>query len=172
LAISDGAEHLIDAVRSRDWSTALGIVDKMKTAWDAVRAGEVPKMLAAQMTDALEAVVKAVNARRAPAAGRAAVEAAEATLDLQLRYRASTPIDRARFALRVHELVLDAATGDSAAVRGDVATLVWIRGRITIGSADASRVDHQLRSLKAAVGAGELDSVIHAAVRLQHIVPR
>ncbi|MFY9578776.1 MAG: hypothetical protein WAQ33_05580 [Gaiellaceae bacterium] len=172
LAVSTGADHLIDAARSRNWRAALAIVDDMKTAWAAIRPGEVPARLAAQMTDALDAAVTSVHAGRVNAAGRAAVAAAEAGLDLQLSYRAPSEIDRARFDLHARELILDAATGDAAAVRGDVATLTWIRDRVTLGRADARRIDHRLRSLEAAARAGQLGVAIRGAAQLRKLPAR
>jgi hypothetical protein len=62
--------------------------------------------------------------------------------------------------------VVDAAAGHPAAVGGDVATLRWIRDRISIGSAGASRVDDQLRYLGFASEAGELKNVRDGAARL------
>jgi hypothetical protein len=169
LTLSSRAERFVEAVRSRRWSAASALVVDMKTEWDALRNGDLPERLAAQMTDQLDRAVNAVDARRAGAAGRAAVGTVEACLDLQLRYRPTADIDRARFALRTREIVLDAVAASIAAVRGDVATLKWIRERLTFGSLDARRIDRRLRALETAARAGERNAAIAIASQLREL---
>ena len=94
----------------------------MSAAWETYRAGEVPKLIEPRMSDALGSLAEAVDARDAAQAQQAAIDASQWSLDLQLRYRPQTEIDRARFDLWAARLTVDAAAGDAAAVNGDLFT--------------------------------------------------
>jgi hypothetical protein len=157
--LTSGADDAYDAARSNDWKAASAAAEQLSTAWDARRAGDVPGRLETQMSDALDALSRAVGARKPHEAGHAALDVAEAGLDLELRYRPPARIDLARFELRARRLLLDAAAGDAAAVTGDVTVLDWIRDRLTLGKADARLIDDQLRYLEAAAEAEELEAV-------------
>lgn len=164
-SLPTGATGVFDASRSGDWSAASAILDEMNTAWSAFRSDDVPKRLAAQMSDALDVLARAVGAGHARGISLAALAVGDAGLDLQLRYRPAVEIDLARLELWTRELEADAGAGDRAAAIGDVTTLEWIRDRIALDAVDASRVDDQLRLLEAETQAGELTAVgDHAAL--------
>jgi hypothetical protein len=167
--LSSVADAVVQAARTRNWSAASRSVEKINRAWDVFRASDVPTKLAGQMTQAIVAVNTAVHTQRARAAGEAALDVVGASLDLQLRYRPPAEIDLARLELRARQLVLDAAAGDVAGARGDIATLEWIRGRIELAGAAARRVDHQLRFLRAAAAADRLEAVRNAALRFRKL---
>ncbi len=87
--------------------------------------------------------------------------AADAKLDRQLRYRASDDVDRRRFANWARRAREDARAGRGAALRGDVATLTWLRDRFAhmLGPVARTRLDRWLTELEEAVADGELDRV-------------
>src|SRR5215207_8350489 len=97
--LSSDALDTFDAAHSRDWNTASATVEKMTAAWKTYEAGEVPKLIEPRMTDALAALARAVDARGAAQAQQAAIDAAQWSLDLQLRHRPPAEIDLARFDL-------------------------------------------------------------------------
>jgi hypothetical protein len=167
------SEHVLDAARSRDWATASAALGPLDSAWNAFRTGKtpVPQRLGVELKDAVRAATEAVGARRPGAAGDAALRAAVAGLDLQLRYRPPAEVDTARFALWTHQLEADARVRDARAVRGDVASLRWIRDRLRLRASAARTLDNGLRYLEAATAAGEFRAVAAAAGRLQHVVP-
>jgi hypothetical protein len=102
----------------------------MDRAWAVLRRADVPARLADEMNQALAEARDAVKAQRARLAAVAALHVLNASLDLQLRYRPVAEIDRARHELWLRQLLLDARAHEVAAVRGDRATLSWIRDRL------------------------------------------
>ncbi len=89
-------------------------------------------------------------ARATPRPRNAALDLAQATLDLELRHLPPARIDRARFDLWLRQVVIDAASRDRAAVSGDVAVLEWIRDRFahTLDSVAVTWIDAQLEQLR------------------------
>jgi len=170
--LSSGAPAVFDAARSGNWDAASTTVEKMSAAWETYRAGEVPRLIEPRMSDALGSLAEAVDARDAAQAQQAAIAACQWSLDLQLRYRPQTEIDRARFDLWAARLTVDAAAGAAAAVNGDLFTLDYIRDRIlhTLDGADATRVNSALEDLQTAVDEEDLAAVSDAAKRLRDIL--
>jgi hypothetical protein len=170
--LSSGALDTFDAARSGDWHAASATVEKMTAAWDTYRAGEVPTMIEPRMTEALAALAKAVDARDAAQAQQASIDAAQWSLDLQLRHRPPDEIDLSRFDLWAAQLTVDAAADDAAAVNGDLFTLDYIRDRILdkLDGADATRVNSALEELQTAVSDEDLAAASDAAERLRDIL--
>jgi hypothetical protein len=165
--LSSSAYHVLDAARSKDWKAASATVNSMTSAWNTFRAGKVPERLGAQMRQALDALVAAVGAHNSRMAPQAALEVANASLDLQLRYRPVVAINLARFELWARQLLVDAAAKDPAAVHGDVTTLAWIRDRLALNSADGNGIDDQLRYLRSVADAHEFKVAMVQAARLR-----
>lgn len=101
-------------------------------------------------------------------ARQAAIDVLQSTLDLELRYRPPSAVNRERFVLWTRQLLLDADAGDLAGVTGDVATLEWIRDRIihTLDGAGRTEIDTRLRDLRAAADAGNLPAAADHGARL------
>jgi hypothetical protein len=165
--LSSGADHVLDTARSKDWTAASATVKSMTSAWATVKAGEVPQRLGAQLSHALRALTVAVGGRNSQTAAQAALDVANATLDLQLRYRPVVQINQARFELWARQLLVDAAAKNAAAVHGDVTTLAWIRDRIALNSADGNGIDDQLRYLRSVADANEFEVAMVQAARLR-----
>jgi hypothetical protein len=120
------------------------------------------------MSDALGALASAVKARRPGRTAQAAIDVEQSALDLELRHRAPSAIDAARFELWTQQLRVDAAARDLAGVTGDVAVLEWIRDRFA-HSLDSSRrqdLDTGLHELRAAADARNLPAAADHAARL------
>ena len=169
-----GALDVFDAAHSRDWNAASSTVEKMAAAWKTYEAGEVPKMIEPRMTDALAALARAVDARDAAQAQQAAIDAAQWSLDLQLRYRPPAEIDLARFDLWAAQLTLDASAGDAGAVGGDVFTIGYIRDRIlnTVDGTDVVLIDTEVQKLQVAAADDDLAAATDAAERLRDTLGR
>jgi hypothetical protein len=165
--LSSEAYHVFDAARSKDWTAASATVTSMTSAWNTFRAGEVPERLGAQMREALHALAAGVGARDSRKGAQAALDVANASLDLQLRYRPPVEINLARFQLWTRQLLVDAAARNAAAVGGDVTTLAWIRDRIALDSADGNGIDDQLRYLRSVADAKEFEVAMVQAARLR-----
>jgi len=158
--------RILDTVKSGDWTTTSATLKTMTDAWAPFRAGSnVPKMLADQMSDALDALARTVGIRNPAEASHAAIVVAEASLDLQLRHRPSAEIDLARFNLWVRQFLVDSEAGDYAAVKGDLATIEWIVDRLD--SSSRSQINTQLRDLRAVADAGNLAAASDVAERLR-----
>ena len=171
LTLERGATGIIDAARSPDWQAASTTVRGMKAAWDAYASGDVPRLIRPMMTRALGALDRAVRARDAAGAPQAAIDVAQSILDLELRYGPASDVNLARFDLWAAQLVVDAAAGDAAAVRGDVFTLGYIRDRILHAlNPDAfTAVNIQLGRLQIASVDGALARAARAAMKLQAV---
>jgi len=170
-AILTNAIRILDTAKSGDWTTTSATLKVMTDAWAPFRAGgNVPKMLAAQMSDALDALARAVGIRNFAEASHAAIVVAEASLDLQLRHRPPAEIDLARFNLWVRQFLVDSEAGNYGAVKGDLATLEWIVERLD--SSSRNQINTQLRNLRAAADAGNLAAASDVAERLRDTLMR
>jgi hypothetical protein len=168
--LSSGADHVLDTARANDWTAASATVKSMTSAWDTFRTGAVPERLGAQLSHALDALTAAVGGRNSHTAAQAALDVANATLDLQLRYRPVVQINQARLELWARQLLVDAAAKNAAAVQGDVTTLAWIRDRIALNSADGNGINDQLRYLRSVADANEFEVAMVQAARLRETV--
>jgi len=149
-SLSAWADDVFDAVRSEDWDAATTALAPVTAAWDAYSGGEVPPYLATEMDRALDDLAAAVDAREPAPAGTAAIDVAQSTADLQLRYRPPAEIDRVRFDLWARQLMVDAAAGDLGGMRGDVTTLEFVRDRFvhTLDQAEVIGIDVHLMELR------------------------
>jgi hypothetical protein len=165
--LSRDAGHSFEAARSKDWKAASAATAGTRSSWHGYPSGQAPRRIAAEMNSALGGLERAVHARKVHGAGLAALDVAQAGLDLELRYRPPAEVDKARLELWAQRLGVDAAAGSAAAVRGDVTSLGWIRDRIVFAGPDASRIDDLLRYLRAAAEAKQLDAAGTSAARLR-----
>ena len=120
------------------------------------------------MDRALKTLGGAIDAHDRDAAGTAAIDVAQSTLDLELRYRPQTEIDLARFELWARQVQVHGAAGDMGGVNGDVATMDWVRDRFahTVEPADMTRIDTHLEVLREAVVDVDLKAAVDEAPRL------
>jgi hypothetical protein len=167
--VSSGADEAFDAVRSRDWKAAATTGDALSGGWDAYSNGsDVPPRLRPPMTSAIVGLGKAVTARDEHEAASAAIDVAQAALDLELRYWTPDQIDLRRFELWARQTVVDTAAKQLGAVSGDVACLEWTRDRIAdrLAPADFSQINSELLALREAEVDKDLAKVREAAARV------
>jgi hypothetical protein len=135
----------------------------------------VPPLLKIQMDRSLDALVgddmvPALDARNAEGTRSAALDVAQAALDLELQYRPPTDIDLGRFKVWAEAAVVDASSdeADSGLVAGDVTSLEWTWDRIahTFDKADASEIEAQLKDLRTAADDEDTDAVATGATQL------
>ena len=129
-ALDQGASQVFEVAPSKRWNQLSVKFEKMITSWTTYRTNDVPKLLDAQMTHALNVLDAALGSRDVGDVRQAAIQVGHAALDLQLQYRGSDDVDRDRLELWRDQLVIDRAAGDSDAVTGDLATLKTIHDRI------------------------------------------
>jgi len=165
IAMVDGAADVFDAAEDGDWGDAADAAEGAVDAWDAYRAGQVPPLIRARMTETIDALEESVAACDADGARRAALDVMLSANDLLLRHRPVPPINRARLQIRACVLVLDAEDEDAGAALGDVVVLEWTRDRIahTLGAAGARRLDRQIRAIRAAIEREHLDAASRIA---------
>ncbi len=146
----------------------------MNAAWDAYSLGEVPERIEPRMSEDLASLTEAVNARDAARSRQAAIDAAQWSLDLQLRYRPPVEVDLARFDLWAAQLIVDAKAGEAAAVNGDFFVLDYVRDRVLhrFDDVEAARVNVGLEELQSAVGDGDLGAATDAAEQLRDTLGR
>jgi hypothetical protein len=169
-ALERGAAQAFDAVQARDWKTASARADELGAAWLALRGGEIPPRLIPPMGRALVALDAAIADRDRAGAGTAAIDVAQATLDIELSYRPPTEVDLARFELWTQQVLVDAEAGDLARVSGDVSTLEWVRDRFadTVQSTGLTRIDTRLAALREGVVDEDMGAVADEAASLRH----
>lgn len=163
-ALSGGARAIFEAVPSGAWKDAATRLEAMVAAWDRFQAGDVPALLETQMSDALNVLAAAVNARQSAEARQASISVAQAGLDLELRYRPLHEVELARSELWTRQLLLDTAAKDRGAVRGDVTTLEWLWKRVghTLEASKAPEATAQLAGLRRAANAGDFAATLKA----------
>jgi len=171
VTLERGGTTVFDAARSGDWPAASFTLGRMKAAWVAYGAGDVPKLIRPKMADALGALDRAIHARDTTRARQAAIDVAQSTLDLELRYRPASEVNLARFELWAAQVLVDAAARDDAAVRGDVFTLGYIRDRIvhTLDPGHVTALNIQLGRLQIAAVDAALARATRAAKKLRAV---
>jgi hypothetical protein len=169
--LTSAATDVFEAAGRDDWAAAEAALVAMRAAWSTLTAGDLPPLLAVQMSTALDTVagdplLPAVEAHNAEGARHAAVGAAMAALDLQLQYRPVRDVDRDRFELWARQLLVDSESleADPGHVAGDVTSLEWTWDRIahTVDDATAHDVESRLDDLRTAAD-GEDTAAAHDA---------
>jgi hypothetical protein len=168
-----GAFGTLENARLEDWEAAGSTAERLLVAWAAVKP-VAPPLIAQGLARDLHALGRAVGAHRAGPASRLAVDVARLALDLELRYRPVTTVDVERFQLWTQQLRVHAARHDLDGVMGDVATLEWVRERVSDALKPAARlqVDVALRELRDAVDSRNLPAAADHAARLGALVRR
>ncbi len=171
--LSRAADRAFGAVRSADWKGAAAAAHQAAAAGEAYRgAAQVPPRLRPPIDRAIAGLLAAVGARDRERAPTAAIDLAQAGLDLELRYRPPAEIDLARFELWSRQLSVDARGGRLGAARGDLVAMELARDRFAelLDGADRTRIDTDLLGLSEAVNDGDLPSVREGAAGLRATV--
>jgi hypothetical protein len=168
-SLEAGAKDAFDAARAENWGAASASARELRTTWDSHGTAELPPRLIPPMQRALEQLAAAIQDRDPTRAGTAAIDVAQATLDIELRHRPPAEIDLARFELWARQALLDAEADDVAGVAGDLATLEWVRDRFhhTLEPADLTRIDSHLLALRDAVVDEDLPAAADEATSLR-----
>ena len=132
-ALDEGTEKVFRLAASQRWHRLPAVVDRMTATWTRYRTRGVPALIDSQMTERLDLLDAAVARRRVAKVRQAAIDAAHATLDLQMQFRGRNVIDRDRLDLWRLQLVVDRAAHDKDAVTGDLATIETIKDRLGSG---------------------------------------
>jgi hypothetical protein len=171
--LSKGADAAFPAVMSKEWGKASAELRAMNAAWRSYTSnGEAPPRLEPPMDRALTSLARTVNTSDRLGAGTAAIDVAQAGMDLALRYRPVTEIDRARFEQWARQIVVDAAARDLGGVRGDLATLELVRDRFFDGlsGVERSRINASLLALRDDVENDDLPAAAKEGARLASIL--
>jgi hypothetical protein len=167
--LSGGALDVFEAAGTNDWRVASATVQDMSAAWETFRSGDVPRMIEPRMARDLRNLADTVDARDAQRARQAAIDVAQWSFDLLLRYVPTAQVDLARFDLWAAQILVDAEAGDTDAVNGDFFSLDYIRDRIqhTLSGTDATRLNTWLEELQGAVSERDLAAAAEAAQTLR-----
>jgi hypothetical protein len=165
--LATAASGMLGSVRAGDWEAATATLRRMNAAWASLPSLDLP-LISKRLGGSLRALGEAVRSKKRVRAGQSAIDSAQSVLDLSLRYQTPAAIDRARFELWCQQILEDAASGNRAEVRGDVATLEWIRDRFvhTLDRGTAHDLDARLRTLRSAADSGHLAPAADHAARL------
>ncbi len=167
-SLTTAASGMLGSVTAGDWEAAAATLRRMNASWDALHSEGQPPLIAERLSGSLVVLAREVDAHRAVQASQAAIDTAQWALALELQYRPPAEVDRNRFELWTHQILVHAAAGDRAGVSGDVATLEWIRDRLTgtLDPAGTRELDSRLGALRVAADAGELEAAADHAARL------
>ena len=166
-AVFRSAIDVFGAARGKHWAAAATGLARIRRSSARLRAHRLPERLAAELGDALAGLGRAIRAHEARGASGAALGVASASLDLQLQYRTVPEIDSARLGVWTLRLSADAGQRNRAAVSGDVATLGWIRDRVSFRPADGRQIDELITRLRTAAAAGRFTAVARTAAQLR-----
>lgn len=125
------AAHLFRAAADGEPEQLADSLDELQAAWESYQEADVPSLLDAQLSDALDALSEAVDGGDAEEVRQGAIAVGLATADLHLQYRDPARVDLTRLTWWSRQRRVDAAARDRGAVAGDVATLEAIRDRIS-----------------------------------------
>jgi hypothetical protein len=167
-----GTWGLVESARLEDWEAVDSSLERIKDNWDTLSAAATPARVAGTLDAALVALTEAAVTRDPTQVNSAAVDVAQYAIDLELRYRPVALVDIGRFHLHAQQLRIDAAAADPSGVAAEVATLEWIRDRITatLTIEELRRVDEKLSQLRTAVNTGNLSGAADQAARLANLV--
>lgn len=170
--ISGAALAVFDTASADDWTAAAEAADEARAAWAARASGDIPRLIGPLLEDGLARLSDAVDARDVDGAQRAAIEAARLAFDVQLRYRPTIEIERARSGLWAAQILVDAAAGDADGVNADVFALDYLRDRFihTLQSSAAAEFNALLNELQSAVIDDDLDACAKAASQLRAVL--
>jgi hypothetical protein len=170
--LTGGARSAFAAAGAGRWEAVASRAEAMSAAWKRAGGGGAPELLGRQMTGALEAMARTVDARDPARTRQAALRVEQAALDLELRHRPPAEVDLDRLDLWARRLRVDAAGGDAGAVAGDVATLqvIWDRAGHIATPAAARRVSAGLAALGRAVEGENLRAAAAAVPALRDAV--
>ncbi len=148
--LSAAANDGFEAAQSGDWSAAASSHEAAVGAWDAYRRGEVPRLIEAEMSRALERLGATIDARDSAPGMTAAIDVSQSALDLELRYRPPDEIDLARFEQWNRQILADATADDLGGASSALATMEWIRDRFadSLEPADLTSIDVHLLELR------------------------
>ncbi len=166
--LSTSTWGILESARKEDWEAVEATLGRIQRLWKVVSAAAPPPIVADRMTKALGALAKAVKAEQAASVSRAAIEVAQAALDLELRQRPIAAVDIDRFHLHAQQLRVAAAADDLAGMTGQVAVLEWIKDRIGphLDTTTRQALDAGLRDLRSAADTENLATAADHAARL------
>ncbi len=170
--VADGAFAIVGAAAAGDWVTVAATHDELQAAWATFQTSYlVPPLLNDQMNRALstlagDRLVPAAIGQNREGTANAALDVAQASLDLQMQFRTPSEIERGRIELWARQLVVDAnrVEVNPALIASDVATLEWLLQRSAHLLDEVERVE--VEGLLVELGQASADENIDALIEL------
>lgn len=142
----------VGAAEGEDWEAADAIAARVEKLTRTLPRASQPRLVLDRLDGDVKTLARLARSKDIAGSSTAAILAGQSIVDLQLRYRPAAIADQARFELWCYRVLVDAAAGDHAGVRGDVATIEWMRDRFadTLTATDLAQLDARLTALRAA----------------------
>jgi hypothetical protein len=172
IALSRDTTAAASAARAGAWRAVATKATKVRGAWGAYRGEQIPKRLERRMSIALDALWRATGTRTALKVRQSAIDVTQCSLDIQLRYRPESAVDRSRFLLRARQLMLDAGAGRLDAANGDffVLDLIWDRIGKGVDPLTVTRVNGRLGEIQTAIEERDLPAAREASAKFARLV--
>ena len=163
---------IVESTRLEDWEAIDAELKLVTSYWNTVKKQPQPVRVVEALDAAVAKLSDAVAQQKAAPTLASAVQVAQSALDLELRYRTVAYVDIGRFHLHAQALRIAAAADDADGVNAEMATLEWIRERITgtLGADELNRVDDLLANARTAVNTGNFAGAGDEAARLVNVI--
>jgi hypothetical protein len=163
-----GTWGVTESARLEDWEAVDSTLDRIKDKWAELKKSPQPVRVRQALDGAMGRLSAAVAKKDVGATTKATVDVAQSAVDLTLRYRPVPFVDVERFHLHAQRLRVAAAADDAPGVNLEVATLEWLRERLTgtLSGPELARVDDQLALLRSVAASGDLPQTGDVAARL------
>jgi hypothetical protein len=161
--ILDGSRTALAAANAEDWQRVTAAAVELAAAWENVAqtsAGEIPGLLADELSRALGVVHSASDTRDGLAAQQAAIDVMQAALDVRLRYQPPSTVDLWRMQVWTHQLLLDAARSEGTLSDMAILTTIWDRLHHAISTADAEDISQALAATHEVAEGGNAEAVM------------
>ena len=170
-AVRSLARQVYDAESVGQPGRAQAAYRQLVTNHARLGAGVVPRRIAPELAGAIDRLGRELGQHDRQTARTEAIQVQRWALDVQLRYRDTVAIDRARLALWADQIVVDADASDAAEVNGDVFAVFFLRDRITSGLDQSllQQVNRLIGGLELSGAAGSIDQARRQALALRNL---
>jgi len=159
------ALRIVDAVAIPDWAGISAHSAELAGAWGGYSTQGIPPLIREQLDVSSRRLTAAADGRNPDDTWDAAIEVAEATLDLQLRHRPVAAVDMGRLDLHTRQILAAVAT-EEVVVEASALQAIWTRTAHTVDDSARDSIGGELAELAKVSAAGDLGAAATSATAL------